>query len=172
MTDIEWRTIPGWEGLYEVSEDGQVRTIEHQVMRSNGAPQRVRQRTLKPFLSTGRGYATYKLYRDGKGRAYYSHVLVALAFIGPRPSAEVDICHRDDDRTNNHYSNLRYDTKSENMLDRVRNGKHHNSVKTHCPKGHPYSGANLIVRRDGRARSCRACTYARTRAYQARKATS
>lgn len=163
MSEIEWRTIPGWEGLYEVSEDGQVRTVTHTVMRSNGAPQTVRQRMLKPFPSTGRGYETYKLYRDGKGQSYYVHTLVALAFIGPRPSPDVDICHWDDDRANNHYSNLRYGTKSENMRDRVRNRKHHHTVKTHCPQGHEYSGDNLVFRRTrtGVARVCRTCRKAR-----------
>lgn len=101
------------------------------------------------------------LYRGGRVSRYLAHYLVALAFIGPRPAGH-DVCHRDDDKRNNHHSNLRYDTKAENMMDRVRNGIHHNANKTHCPSGHPYEGDNVVLQRSrsGVRRACRECRRA------------
>ena len=49
-------------------------------------------------------------------------------------------------------------TPLDNMLDKVARGRDHNKIKTHCPKGHPYSGDNLILRKNrNNARDCRTC---------------
>lgn len=98
----------------------------------------------------------------------YVHQLVSAAFIGPRPQG-MEICHYDDCRTNNALTNLRYAPRSENTLDRVRNGIHPMQLKTHCPEGHPYNGENLIVDNAGRRR-CRTCKNRKSAEAKARRA--
>src|SRR5690606_38480338 len=89
------------------------------------------------------------------------HVLVAEAFIGPRPEG-AECLHGDGDHTNNMVSNLRWGTKSENQLDSVRHGTHHQANKTHCPRGHELVEGNL-ARRKLPYRQCLTCERARER---------
>jgi hypothetical protein len=77
-----------------------------------------------------------------------------LAFVGPCP-AGLEIRHLNGNATDNHLSNLTYGTKSENELDRVRHGTHHNARKTHCLRGHPFDTANTQM--DHGRRRCKAC---------------
>lgn len=65
-------------------------------------------------------------------------------------------------------SNLKYGTKSENNFDQVAHGTHTEANRTHCPKGHPYSGENLYVCPKGR-RNCRACKREVNRLIEERK---
>lgn len=78
------------------------------------------------------------------------HRLVANSFLGPRP-AGLDTLHIDGDKTNNAVTNLRYGTRSENELDKVRHGTHHHSAKTHCKSGHEFTPENtrIAYRPDG-----------------------
>jgi hypothetical protein len=88
------------------------------------------------------------------------HILVLEAFVGPRP-AGMEGCHWDDDPTNNHLSNLRWDTRSANARDAVRNGRNQGKNKTHCPRGHELIGANIVAGAIKRGwRQCRACANA------------
>jgi hypothetical protein len=110
LADREWRDVPGFEGLYIVSEYGDVWATKRQG--SAGGP-------VKP---TKRGpYWKVGLYGDGEGMEYRIHVLVAAAFLGPMPSDAVLVRHLDDDPRNNHHSNLAYGTTSDNLYDRYKN---------------------------------------------------
>jgi hypothetical protein len=159
MNTIEWRPVTGHEGLYEVSSDGQVRSVDRAVRHSSGGGTYVLHgRVLKPQAS-GNGYLVVKLSRDGKALTRNIHTLVLEAFSGPCPPG-MEACHGDGDRANPALSNLRWDTRSANALDRVRHGNHNYASKTHCPQGHPYEGGNLRVRRNasgGPHRECRTC---------------
>lgn len=96
-------------------------------------------------LSQGREVVTRKV-----------HALVLLAFVGPCPDG-LECCHGDDDKTNNHLSNLKWDTHSANMYDVVRNGLHWQASKTYCDHGHEFTKENTYVRPNGRQRNCREC---------------
>lgn len=148
-----WKPVPGYEGHYEVSDEGQVRSLRRRV----------------PIIlaaSVGkRGYRVADLRVGGVRRARYVHQLVLEAFVGPRPGGMITR-HLDDNPLNNRLENLRYGTVIENGRDAVRNGR--TTRKAHCPQGHPYSGKNVYF--DGRSRKCRKCTAAAQRRYQARKA--
>lgn len=128
----EWREVPGWEGYYEVSNAGRVRSMERIVARSDGRTQRLAARVRKAQVQPD-GRASLILCRDSAPRIALVHRLVALAFLGaPREGQEV--CHRDGNPLNNHVSNLRWGSHSENMMDRVEHGTHnrgerHNMVK-------------------------------------------
>lgn len=142
----EWRPIPGYEGSYEVSDRGKVRS-------ARGA-----QRILKPWMQKG-GYPTVQLRRNGQSKKSGVHSLVLEAFIGPRP-AGMDGCHNDGDPLNNTPSNLRWGSRSDNMHDAVAHGTHNHARKTHCIHGHEFTAENTRVYtfpNGVTARFCRAC---------------
>lgn len=143
MTAVEeWRPVPGFPG-YEVSSLGRV------VSKRRRCPQ-----ILKPWLDS-HGYPRVGLRTDD-GRALRSvHVVVATAFLGPRPDG-CEVRHLDGSPLNNTPENLAWGTRSENERDKVRHGTHNCASKTHCPKGHAYDEANTSFTPLG-YRRCRAC---------------
>jgi len=111
---MEWRDsiIPD----YEVSEYGDLRLLKN---KSNLLAGKILKGRIKP-----EGYREYHVHADGI-RVYFSaHRLVLSAFIGPPPTPQHQCAHWDGDPTNNHYTNLRWATPSENSADRVRHGRH------------------------------------------------
>jgi len=151
-----WAPIPGWEGRYEASTEGRVRSI----ITIDARGRRCRPRILRPSLSKDH----LKVTLSGPTRQGYVHTFVLEAFVGPRPPG-LEACHRDGDYENNALSNLRWDTRSSNALDRVRHGTHNESSKTQCKRGHPLAGENLypVSLRLG-VRKCVACQRAHNRA--------
>lgn len=137
----EWKPAPGYCGLYEVSDFGNVRNA------------RTRQR-LKQYPDSG-GHPYVWLYGYNTRKKRRVHHLVLEAFVGPRPDGMVS-CHYNDKPDDNRLSNLRWDTQSGNMSDCLRNGHNWCANRTHCPSGHPYDEANTYVSRTGK-RKCRAC---------------
>lgn len=104
-TDEEWRPIPGWEGLYEISNKGRVRSLGRWV--SFGNQMRYAKPTiLKPAKTNGRYYKV-GLRQFGCVKYYLVHRLVAMAFI-PNPDDLPEIDHIDENIFNNEVSNLRW----------------------------------------------------------------
>lgn len=102
---IEWRPIPGYEGIYEISNYGALRVL---------ADGRHPGRILKSCPHR-RGYVLYCLTRKRYcHRTVTVHSLVMLAFVGPRP-AGLQINHIDGNKRNNFVGNLEYVTPGENM---------------------------------------------------------
>ena len=123
MAEI-WAPIAGFEGLYEVSSEGRVRSlprlssgrskIGNPVVRSLGG------RVLAAHPA-GKGYLSVCLSKDGNVTQVYVHRCVALAFLGHIPHG-MEVCHRDGLKTNNRVSNLRYDTPVGNNADKRLHG--------------------------------------------------
>lgn len=149
----EWRAVPGYEGLYEVSDQGRVRSLDRTVTFANGWTRNYASQIIN---ASKRVYWRVSL-RDESGnrRTWKLHTLVLTAFVGPRPD-QAEGRHLDDNKDDNRLSNLAYGTRSENRLDSVRNGTHNEARKTHCPKRHAYEGGNLFVMPNGNRR-CRTC---------------
>jgi len=157
-----WASVTGWEGFYEVSDLGRVRSVDRYI--TNGG---------KPYLSSGR---ILKPGRGARGHLYvnfwqhstpvtkYVHRLVLETFVGPAPEG-TEGCHRNGDPSDNAVSNLEWGTHSENMRDMVEHGRN-NAGKTHCPQGHEYSTENTYVDPGRGGRYCRICMRARGAAYQ------
>lgn len=158
--------VAGYEGLYEVSNLGRVRSLDRIITTSSGVKRRYRGKTLTPATANKWGHRVVNLC--GKGgrvtqKVHQVHTLVLTAFVGPRPEG-MECCHQDGDPSNNILSNLRWDTPSSNNYDTVKHGNHFWANKVVCPRGHKLSGDNLepSARRKGK-RQCRTC--ANTRSY-------
>lgn len=155
-TTVEWRPVVGYEGMYEVSNQGQVKSLPRPYPPDPlGRKTRINHgRVMVPHA--GGRYVTVKLTRDGAARTKYVHHLVAAAFVGPRP-AGMDVCHNNGQHQDNRAENLRYDTHSANAFDSVRHGRNHWARRSHCHKGHEYTPDNTRWR--GGTRLCRACIH-------------
>lgn len=135
-SSIEWTEVPGWPGI-AASRDGRVRG------RSG--------RVLKPYATnTGHRYVLIPQPggRGTPGRKLWLHHAVLLAFVGPRPEGQ-EGRHLDDDSGNNAVENLAWGTRSENIADRLRNGRH--LVGEASPSAVLTSGAVAAIRRDPRS---------------------
>jgi hypothetical protein len=135
----EWRTIPGYEGLYEASSLGRIRSLAR--TRTNGTSVKngagirsVPAKILKATATRG-GYLSVSLSKNGK-KTKDVHQLVLLTFVGPRPSG-LQSCHNDGIRDNNRIDNLRYDTPEANYRDRDRHGN--------LPRGTDHPNAKLTL---------------------------
>lgn len=151
----EWRPIGGFEGYYEVSDHGRVRSLDRVLTYPDGHLHRLKGRVLSPAPLPLSGHLHLNLKTQHKRRAPVAvHALVLETFVGPRPPG-LESLHWDGDPTNNKVTNLRWGTRSENMQDMVRHGRHWQTLKTHCPKGHEYTEANVRIVKGGR--ECRRC---------------
>ena len=160
MQSIEWRPVVGYEGSYEVSTRGRVRSLDRVL--HDGHKWRGRELKLVSRMAhDGTPRVQVTLHLGGRQRTRLVHHLVLESFIGPRPEG-MEACHWDGDASNNCLNNLRWDTHVENEHDKVRHGTHNNTAKTHCPHGHALKSPNLVIgelRKHGR--KCRACNQAR-----------
>lgn len=150
----KWRPVAGFEGFYEVSDQGRVRSLDR-IVESSYRNRRVRGLILRPFARPPYGHCQVTLCRNGVQVDGLVHRLVLQAFVGPCPVG-MEGCHFDDVPMNNRLDNLRWDTPGSNKRDSVRNGTHIHARKTRCPQMHPYDEANTRVKPDG-SRICRAC---------------
>lgn len=153
----EWVAVPGYEGSYEVSTCGRVRSLDR-YSEGRGNRRLIRGQLLR--LGNSGGHLNVAFRKDGRAKSRYVHHVVLEAFVGPRPEGYL-ACHNDGNPLNNSVENLRWDTPANNLLDMVNHGVHWQAFKTHCPAGHPYTPENLIAKRYGR--DCRICANARRR---------
>ena len=153
MTE-RWLPIPGYEGRYDVSDLGRVRSWYP--YHNTPVP-----RILKAHPAGGK-YLAVGLHVGESQATRPIHKLVMLAFVGPRPEG-LQVRHIDGDQLRNHLDNLTYGTQSENMQDRLRHGTDRNASKTHCPQNHAYDEANTRIDKHG-WRGCRACDIIQDRA--------
>lgn len=116
-----WRDVSGYEGAYEVSDLGNVRSVTRWVPYGRYKGMTYKGRPLK-LTQIKNGYLTIKFAFAGRTRTTYVHETVLKAFEGPRPHTEArgEIRHLDGVKTNNTLSNLKYGTINENAADRVR----------------------------------------------------
>lgn len=160
-TPEEWRPVAGWEGHYEVSDHGRVRSVPRRVIGSDGRRCDMKGRVLAQQEKDW-GHLVVTFHRGGNGpsrkrKTFTVHRLVCEAFNGSQPDGMWAL-HRDGDPKNNVAENLYWGTPKQNAQDSVRHRTNANVRKTHCPRGHEYVESN-IVRNPSRptSRRCRTC---------------
>lgn len=117
----QWLPIPGYAGLYEVSDLGHIRSLPREKMSRWGTAYRVEGGILKPHTNE-RGYRVARL-TDGTGtKTVKVHRLVLLAFIGETPAGCTDTRHLNGDHGDNRLTNLTWGTHKSNMEDMVNHG--------------------------------------------------
>ena len=159
-TPEEWRPVVGYEGIYEVSNHGRVRSVDRVVPCKDGHTQRWPGKLLKTSKFSKTDHRNVNLHRNGVGKSAAVHRLVMAAFVGPCPDG-MNVCHNNGVADDNRLENLRYDTSSANNLDTVRHGKHEKASRSHCIRGHALRSPNLKPPTHGRReRACVACNRA------------
>lgn len=164
-TPEQWKPVPTYEGTYEASTWGRVRSVPRVV-----PDKKLGQKRIKGFImkqtDSGDGRMVINLRRGYKSNTMKVHRVIMLTFVGPRPEG-MEICHNDGDYRNNRLDNLRYDTSSSNSYDMVEHGVHYWSKRDSCSRGHLFKGNNLIISLDKegifKQRICKSCKE--TRAY-------
>lgn len=136
ITIEEWKPIEDYDGLYEISNMGRVRSISRVTIDKNGNMHSVPSRILKTKARVGKGtiqYAIVALCKNGNIHAQSVHRLVAKAFV-PNPDNKPFVDHIDTDPSNNRADNLRWVTQHENALNPLT--REHNSRSKKGHKGY------------------------------------
>lgn len=153
---VEWREIPGTEGLYEASDDGRIRSLDRVIERRGQGTYLHRGRVLKPLVRT-EGYHLVNIHVPGKMQLCYVHRLVAQAFLADSYFPGACVLHWDGNPANNTVGNLRWGTHADNMQDTLRHGTHGFGSRTKCPQGHEYTPENTKISKRAGGRTFRAC---------------
>lgn len=111
--DVQWASPPGYEGLYEISTIGQVRSCDRIVTEGSGRSRHLKARE-KIHTVDSRGYHTVSLYKDGVESIKLVHRLVAETFI-PNPDNLSQVDHIDGNKDKNWVSNLEWVSLSQNI---------------------------------------------------------
>lgn len=117
----EWRDIPGYEGLYQASDHGRIRSVSHLIRANKDGGIRYTEAGIKRLIPGWHGYMWVSLCKDGKSKTHSVHQLVAITFI-ENPDNLPAVNHIDADKTNNHISNLEWVTTQENQQHASRMG--------------------------------------------------
>ena len=130
MVKEEWRDIKGYEGKYQVSNLGRVYSFH--------------KKDVLKTLKHPKGYLMIRLSKNGKGKTFRIHILVAIHFI-PNPNNYSQVNHRDENKSNNCVSNLEWCTAeynnsygtrtqriSESMKGKHKGSKNYNARKVQC----------------------------------------
>ncbi len=126
MSDKEiWKDIEGYEGYYQVSNLGRVRSLTREV-RCGNSIRVFRERIRKPQIMS-KGYYQLALLKNGKDKRFLIHRLVAYAFI-PNPENKTEVNHINGVKTDNNVENLEWVTSRENSIHAVHTGLH-NAIK-------------------------------------------
>ena len=137
MQNEEWRPVKGYEGLYEVSNLGRIKSLPRKQVTLQGRKRIYYERGEFIFNTSGLAsrYLIVTLHKDGTRRSVQIHRLVAQAFL-PNPNNLPCVNHKDENTLNNAASNLEWCTQSYN-LNYSRNRRRNSIPK--APKNNPLS---------------------------------
>jgi len=115
-----WKDIPGYEGLYKVSNLGNIKSLKRLFLHQGKRLLQINERILKPLVYK-KGYPMVGIFKDGVTKKAYIHRLVAQTFI-PNPENKQQVNHKDGNKQNNTASNLEWCTQSENIQHAFKTG--------------------------------------------------
>lgn len=119
-----WKDVIGYEGYYQVSNLGRIRSIDREVVDKNGVKRSIHGKIMRHTFNSD-GYPAIPLCRNGVYKRLKIHRLVALAFI-PNPDNLPEVSHLDETRTNNRVDNLVWSSHKDNCnmpLIKIRHGQ-------------------------------------------------
>ncbi len=116
-----WRDVVGYQGFYRVSDRGRVESVSRRVPHRGSGYLTIRQRILR-MRRHNQGYVAVDFSKSRKLKSFLVHRLVLEAFVGPCPEG-MEVCHEDNDKTNNNLGNLRWGTRESNLRDRLFDGR-------------------------------------------------
>jgi hypothetical protein len=129
-----WKDIQGFEGKYQISSFGRVKSLARVLMRSNGAEMTIKERIIKTCKNP-QGYVHAVLQNGKKTKHMSVHRLVCISFL-PNPCNKEQVNHIDGNKENNHISNLEWATRSENE-------RHAHQIGLKYSKGESHSQSKL-----------------------------
>lgn len=139
-----WKDIPGYENWYQASSRGRIRSLNREIIKSNGWKQLWPGRILRPSVSTNK-YLMVVLTKMGVRRSYTVHRLIISSFI-ENVDFKIDVNHIDSNKMNNSIDNLEYATRSENMRHAYSSGGLTGKCKGRLGRESPLS--KKLVQRD------------------------
>jgi hypothetical protein len=119
MSNEIWTSVKGYEGIYEISSYGRLRSLDRIVRHYSGGDKKIKGKLYKGGLT--RGYIAYGLSKNGKMETGYAARLVAINFI-PNPENKKEVNHINGIKTDNRIENLEWVTGKENMQHAYKNG--------------------------------------------------
>lgn len=139
-----WKDIQGYEGLYQISNLGNVKSLHYGAKANHPNWKSQTERIIKQRIATS-GYCRVELYKPQSRKCFYVHRLVALTFI-PNPENKSEVNHIDGNKLNNCVENLEWNTKSENISHSFASGLHVSPMKGR--KGAKSPCSKLIIQYD------------------------
>lgn len=115
-----WKDVPGYEGQYQASTLGRIRSVDRVVVhhyKDGSTSERLVKGRIKKQTKRYDGY--HMIGFNHSGYTPLVHMLVAYTFLGPRPNPSCQVMHLDGDKDNNCVSNLAYGSPRENNLDKL-----------------------------------------------------
>lgn len=142
-----WKDIQGYEGIYQISNLGRVRTVSRFVVNNTNGGMRFCKGKIMSHFDNGNGYKVVTLSNRNHRKNYYLHRLVATAFV-KNPYGKKYVNHIDFNTSNNKAENLEWCTQKENVL--------HSVVHMKKPKSKSYSntGNKYVYMRNNKYRVC------------------
>lgn len=116
---MQWLPIKNYEGLYEVSNTGLVRSLDRNIKGKDGIWYPFKGKIKQPMLNKKVPYLQVSLYKNNVEEHFYVHRLVANAFI-PNPKNLPEVNHRDGNKQNNSVDNLEWVTSQENKIHAIK----------------------------------------------------
>lgn len=110
-----WKPVKNYEGIYEINENGNVRSLTRTIKTAHGATRSCKGQTIKTAPNIT-GYLTWRANKQGCGKTLFVHVEVANAFL-PNPLNLADVHHIDYNKANCNITNLRWVSHEDNMRD-------------------------------------------------------
>lgn len=161
-----WKDIDGYRGIYQISNKGNVRSLDRIVSHAHdNRSRKFKGVVLKPVRAKNTDHLSVQLSTPVLGaKRFFIHLLVLKTFGPPKPDGNYECLHINGQADDNRIENLRWGTRSENIRDAVRMGTHSETRKTHCKFNHEYTDENTIRwPSQPNSRRCRQCETDRSK---------
>ena len=105
-----WKDIPGYEGCYQISDHGNVKSLQRKIIRSNSRLYSAKEHLLNPIISNS-GYRIVSLRKNGNQKTYAVSALIAIAFLDHQPDRKIVVDHINNIKTDDRLENLQVITQ-------------------------------------------------------------